>query len=218
MRKSAVLTAVLFFVGLMVAPAASAGTVSLSLQNTTPNTTIFTISGTYDPGVPTTMISTPGGTYSISFTLNTAVSTNAGFVGDAADGLFQLDANFSLSLNGGTAMTFGMPFIVEFDTTTLGNFGGLIFCFDNSGTCSSHTDWDIIGQQLFTGDIGSPSTLAFINTPNAQVNQTMSGYTINGVGPFPFGSAPTPEPAPLLLLGTGLLSVGILARKKLHIV
>ena len=222
MRKLFRLMIGAFVVCLASAPAAKAGSVALTVSSSTPSTTTFTISGTYASNVPTfsfngVNVSAPNGTYSMSFTLNTQADTNSGFVADAADGLFDVNATLSFSLNGETPMSFGVPFLVEFDTTTMGNFGGLIFCFDDSGSCSSNTDWDIIGQQLFSGDLSNPDTVNFLNLPKgAEVNQVMSGFEISGQGPFQFGA--TPEPSSIFLLGTGLLGLGFAVRRKLRLV
>jgi hypothetical protein len=234
MRRLVTIIAVLFGFGALAfaAPAAMAGTVSLSLNATTPSTTTFTISGTYAAsGVPTTSISASGGTYSFSFTLDTSPSLTActtcgppSFT--IAPGEYDTDAGFfemgiaqtTFTLNGGTPIVFNTPFQVQFYTTTMGNFGGLFICLDSKGcgaTDTTPTYWDIIGQPLFKGDVSNPT---FIATPHAGVNQVMSGYEVNGSGPFQFGAAaPTPEPAPLLLLGTGLIAVGAFARRKLRI-
>lgn len=228
MRKGVFIVASVFILCVIAAPAALADGLTLTLNSgVTPNTTTFTISGTFGSTVPTTMISAPGDTYSFSFTLATspvltacAPCGTAPFPGqfDAADGIFQLDTvNTTFTLGNGTPTVFSTDFLVQFDTLTGGmnpNPGGLLICFDDGSSCD--TDWTIVGQQLFTGSVANPT---FLNAPGGVSVSAASGFDINGQS-FPFGPsgpAATPEPSSIFLLGTGLLGLGFAVRRKLRL-
>lgn len=232
MRKAVLVIASVFISCVIAAPAALAGPISLTMSAASSSTTLFTISGTYASTTPTfsfngVSVSAPNGTYSMTFTLNTAVATNTGFSAPdgGTDGIFDVQANVSLSLNGGTSMSFGVPFFVEFDDTAQ-NLGGLFLCFDPTGALCANppsspnalaTGWDILGQQLFTGNTNNASSLNFITTTGAQINQGESGFFIDN-GPTVTGPTPTPEPSSIFLLGTGLLGLGFVVRRKLRLI
>ncbi|HLW82824.1 MAG TPA: PEP-CTERM sorting domain-containing protein [Candidatus Acidoferrales bacterium] len=222
MRKLVTIFAILFGFSFWAVPAATAGTVNLALSNTGTDTT-FTISGIYATGTPTfSNFSAAGQAYSLSFTVLTDGSANAGFTPYPAFGIFFVNADMTLSFGGSTYNLGTLQF--EFDNTLNGNMGGLFFCVDTPGSCGTNTYWVIAGQQLFSGGVSTPTFgipgLTKGATMNAYVNEspTVTGYEIHGAGPFPFGTpTPTPEPASLFLLGTGLLGLGIITRRKLRL-
>jgi len=209
MRRIAILIAAVFAVGIVSAPAALADSLTLTLQSTTPSTTTFVLSGTYASGVPTTSISLPGQNYSLSFTIQTDPGSLGSFVSGGTDA-FAVNTDITLAVTGLSPMTF-TNMQVDFFDTLHGNDGGLDLCTD----LACDNEWIIGGSQLFTGTVSSPSTLAFISG-SATIDSTLSGYYINNQGPFPFGapSSPTPEPASLLLMGTGLIGLGAFVRRK----
>ena len=230
MRKLFAVMSGVFIVCLAGAPEAKAGPISLTLSAASSSTTLFTISGTYTSDTPTfsfngVPVSAPNGSYSLTFTLNTAAATNTGFnVPDT--GLFDVLANVSISLNGGPAMSFGVPFGVEFADAS--NVGGLALCFDPTGAVCANppagpdplaTGWEIAGQQLFSGTTNNPSSLSFITTTGARIDQGNSGFFIDN-GPTITGpvSSPVPEPSSIFLLGTGLLGLGFVVRRKLRLI
>jgi hypothetical protein len=190
------LAGVAFLMFLAVAPSARAGAIdTLTMTSSGPNT-IFTISGTYTPGTPTTAFSSPGVAYSLTFSLATTPFSVG--VLDAQDGLFGLKT---------TAMVNGVTFTNSEVLFSLGGSngpGGLAICLGQA--CNpvnlSPTFWDIAGSQLFTNSLSNPTFLS----GSAKIDFATSGYQINGPG------GPTPEPASILLLGTGLFGLGAALR------
>jgi len=128
-----------------------------------------------------------------------------------------VDATFELPVNFAVADgDYGLG--VGFDVTPLnftidgspvsGDF--LIFC--NSSVGGAFEDWDgffnLTGPQLYTGPENSPWLIDFGDPPLFDFNTGAGGYTLDVT------CVSTPEPASILLMGTGLLSLFLKRRLK----
>jgi hypothetical protein len=169
-----------FIAALVTAPVASASSF------------LFTGSGTWDQGTPTTAYSQAGATWQFSFLLPDTLSSNP---------TTQV-TGFSYSLNG-TPVTTSLPGGVLFYSVADGGGFDLYPTIDNASNVS-------VLSFLFPNDVGSNlNIVSGIFQTSIESNDgitTADGLTPgSGSGTVTIGSAATPEPPSIVLLGTALL-------------
>jgi hypothetical protein len=125
------------------------------------------------------------------------------------DVTFELPVNFTVA-SGDYGLGEGF-FVTPLDLTIDGStVSGDLLIFCNSSKGGAFEDWDgfvnLTGPQLYTGPENDP-TMSGIpgNIPLFDFNTGAGGYTL---------CVSTPEPASILLMGTGLLSLFLKRRLK----
>jgi hypothetical protein len=163
------------------------------------NSISYEVTGTYDPTAPITAVSAPSAPFTLTFTVDVPlniVSSTADSFTTTEPLLFSSGAlNFTQSAN-----------VIFFNTAQSGLFD---IEFMVGGT---NYTWVLFGQQLFSGSTSNP-TLIY---GNFTVDSSKSFFWVPGsMSSFPVSGTvgATPEPASLILVGSGLLALARLRRK-----
>ena len=191
----------------------------LAVQSALANSVSYFTSGAYGSSTPTTALSAPGTTFSISFSLPTAVSISAS---DSDSFTTMVPVTYSLgsltqTLSGTTIMFFSNSFAGGFDMGVTLNGNSYV--------------WELgAGPQLFSGPTSNPVLLTGSFPYGTGVfafcaSESIAQCETNGIGLLlspPSGTilastpvSSVPEPSTLSLLGTGIVVITGAIRRKL---